>query len=810
MSPDWKILNQQVGTFNALTSQTDAVTGKVSAIYAGLQAPLSQVLASFGASGGANLTIFADTLIVDVSSWCAPAVSVMARCVDLTPLNGHHTMIPLTMPDQGAIAEFLVGGTVGGALTVSSDQPESLAAPRVIPCGSAGILAPTVWTAAQGLITLNALSPSGGVANLVQSPWAMTSLQASFTAASLLMNTGRQDDASTASDMLKWVVSCIGQYAAFLAPQKQALPGDYTELYNQASALLLTLNLAAGAYFVPVLSGDLYKTQLNSLLRPLQAYEGNLLALATQSDLASAIATVSGGLSAAATDEVAPLQVQLDNIKSNVANLSSALIVLRSLFTLELQQAHSRFHSLQQAITIESINTFLACAMDATMNVISAGFHAVQASSGEDPAAIGDTINDVYDLAKNSRDAILASQAGAGDGVAGLVDTAQALMTMQQDLLRSYELGALLWVQVQNGTATEVLPNELAVASVDPDVAWDNYLIDVEAVMTQVDASSSAAKEAAANYLASIKTLAVYGKAIDSKIVAYAGQMAQAAVVNAQISAAQSISARWTQIQTNAKTQVQQKAALQSMVQWRMNSIKRSIYAAWLYYQASYFYLNLQQPPAMARLNTSMDSTQIESVLDNVSSWVMQALASRSDSGQHTLLPSTGVKISLAFDVAQAGSSAAGTDQALYVPASATQGAQITWAIPFGCSQLAGVLPNQGNVPIWITEASFFVEGVTPNAKGNVIATIATSGSYQNGFDGSHVFNFVSKGVAKSYAYATPSLGVYVPWTVDAAVYMTPTPYSQWSMVFDPDGGDASKATKLRVNLTVVYLDKAA
>jgi hypothetical protein len=34
---------------------------------------------------------------------------------------------------------------------------------------------------------------------------------------------------------------------------------------------------------------------------------------------------------------------------------------------------------------------------------------------------------------------------------------------------------------------------------------------------------------------------------------------------------------------------------------------------------------------------------------------------------------------------------------------------------------------------------------------------------------------------------------------------MTPTPFTQWSLLFDPDGGDPSHATKLRVDLTVAY-----
>jgi hypothetical protein len=317
---------------------------------------------------------------------------------------------------------------------------------------------------------------------------------------------------------------------------------------------------------------------------------------------------------------------------------------------------------------------------------------------------------------------------------------------------------------------------------------------------------SDGAKDAAYRYSASLKILAGYGKAINSKVSAYADQMAQAAVLNAQILAAQNVAARWEQQQKAAQSDVERLALLKGIIQGRANAIKRAIYSAWRYYSASYFYLNFQAPPESAQLNINMTAAEMQTVLANVSAWVMQTLATSTD-GQHVMLPSTNTHISLAFDLSinAAVANPSEVGYALLTPSDGTNNGKLIWTIPMGIDQLAGVLPNNGNVAIWITKAEFFVDDIKPNSKGNVIATIATSGTYANGFGTTNVYRFVSNGLSESYAYTAATKEVYSPWSINTAVYMTPTPYTQWSMIFDKDGGDPSAATQLKMNLTVAY-----
>jgi hypothetical protein len=190
--------------------------------------------------------------------------------------------------------------------------------------------------------------------------------------------------------------------------------------------------------------------------------------------------------------------------------------------------------------------------------------------------------------------------------------------------------------------------------------------------------------------------------------------------------------------------------------------------------------------------------------LSGVADWVARASGSAPD-GRHIQLPSVQATIDLDFAVLQPGVSLNGSD-AVVVQQNSDGGWSLNWVLPLGTGQLDGVLPNAGRCAIWISQGAFFLDGVTPNSKGNVIATVATSGTYQNGFGPQAGHTFVTHGMTGNYAYRVADAAVFSPWTINTAVYMTPTPYTQWTMTLPPNGGDPRTASRLRVKLTVAYL----
>jgi hypothetical protein len=365
--------------------------------------------------------------------------------------------------------------------------------------------------------------------------------------------------------------------------------------------------------------------------------------------------------------------------------------------------------------------------------------------------------------------------------------------------------GRLLWEQALAGKSGGVLPGSLAAVVVDPVTDWDNYLVMAQAeisILKREIGSDASSQDLADRYQASLQVLAGYGKALSGRFVTYVALLVQATVVIAQIKAAGDVEARWKQVEANATSDSEKLAALKAVVQSRSDAIRRSIYVAWSYYVASYFYLSFRAPPRA--VNVNMSAAALEDALGGVADWVARAMGDAPD-GKPVRLPNTGVEVTLAFDILQPGAGSAKGDAAL-LAATGDGGWQLAWTLPLGTEQWQGVLPNNGKCAVWIEEASFFLEGIKPNAKGNVIATVATSGVYQNGFGSGAQYNFVTKAMEGDYAYRAEDGTVYSPWAIDTAVYMTPTPYTQWTLTIPPGDADPSSATRLNIKLKVAYL----
>lgn len=798
---NWVSLNSKTDQYTALTSLTDPVSGLVSITFCGLHTSMSAVLAGLPAKGANSIAIFADSLDLDVASVKSTGLILMVREINVSGLKGNPLLLDMSASGDG-VAQLMIGSVTGGTFTITSTGGQSPV--LTPPIGSAPLNA-ALFVQKNSKDAL-ALTPSGGVSsvqNLVSRSWSLNNLMACYAAAAWLMDDGSPDELATARAMFAWIVACSG----ILASNGAQMPSDYAQLYNQAAALLVTLNVAPGAVFVPVLSGNFYSHQIDKLLTVLRDYEANMATLDTQADVATAIATVSAGLRATASYEAAPLQIQLNNISENIQTLNSDIHNLEANFMLQTQRANTAFGVLEDAMSLAKIKETLSAEFELSMSVISVGFDAIKINEG-DSDGLKSAIEDSSKAITSLIGVINAAQAdGAGDNLAqGAVE----LLTSLNILMGSVLNGSLLWNQVQAGQSGSVLPSHLAAITVDPVTSWTNYMAAAEARLSilkrQIGNDSDAAQDAADLYLASLKVLVGYGKAISGKFVAYVGQLVQATVVQAQIKAASDVEARWTAIQSKATSDAEKLAALKALIEGRSSAIKRSIYVSWTYYAASYFFLTFTTPSRALHMN--MNAADLEAALVGVADWVAAAISGTPD-GQHVMLPSVNANIELEFDILQPGATAvAGRDTALLSKAD-DGGWLLTWVVPTGTSQLDGVLPNNGQCAIWISKASYFLDGVTANNKGNVISVVATSGAYENGFGTQSSHTFATKGLSGNFCYSasTPANPtVYSPWVIDTAVYMTPTPYTQWTMSLPPNGGDPSTATQLRMELTVAYL----
>lgn len=790
---DWNTLAQQTAPYTSTLNTKDPVSGLTDVTWCGLRTRLSDVLQGQPASGLHSIAIFADTLVVDVPSITTSGLLLVVRSLDITSLQGQPLLLNPPSSNQ-VVAQVLVGGATGGAFRLALSEPDS---PAVTPPVGTDTPLATIYIGGRNEPLSELPAPSAdSLAKLLGYSWTMNSLYASFTAAAWLVDdVGNPLSQTTAQAMLSWVVHCT----ASLVSGSQ-LSDNFSQLYNQAAALLVTQNLAPGATFVPALSSTYYNQHMQDVIAVIRNYEGQLQTLDTRQDIAQAIATVSATLQSVASDEIGPLQVQIDNINANTQSLFGDIIELRSEFQLQTQRSHTAFEVLQTEIAIGTIKKQLAAEMDMAMSVMSLGFDAAKIYAG-DASALKDAIEHGVGAIKGLVDTIEAGQSPGGDDLSGPAST---LLTSQMALMNTYLNGALLWQQALKDQSGGVLPSDLAAVTIDPVLDWDNYIIAAEAKITslQRELPGDSARAAADVYLASLKILAGYGKAIGGKFVAYIAQMVKATVILAQIKAAKQTEARWKDTQARATSDAEKLAALRGLVQSRMESAKRALYVAWTYYAASYYYLNFQTPPRTVRLG--MDSAALQAALVGVAEWVAAALGNAPD-GKRIQLPSDNASIELDFAILPTGGKAPDGDVAL-LDKTSDGGWQLTFTVPLGTAQLNGVLPNNGRCAIWISQAQFFIDGIKPNSKGNVIATVSTSGTYQNGTDPAASETFVTKGMSGNYAYRAADQQVYSPWAINTAVYMTPTPYTQWTIALPPGSGDPSTASRLRVALSIAYL----
>jgi hypothetical protein len=800
---DWTGLNQQAAGYTSLATATDPVTNLVSVTFCGLEVTLSAVLAAAGAALS-EVVIYADTLTLDTALVEAEGLTLVARAVDVSALNGGG--LQLGTPASGsAVAQLLVGSTIGGTLTIAASSPADGQTPVTVPVSTAPSASLLFTLAADGTATVENLATPALLADLIDRPWALNSYMASYTAAAGLMDSVASDDRALAQAMFDWIVAGVGA----LATGGGTIPSDFVELYNQAGALLVSLNVAPGGFFVPILSGDMYQTQINALIGALAGYEAGLNTLAVETDIAAAVASVSATLAGTAQDEVAPLQTQLANIQANIAAIYGSIITLRSDFVLQADQANTDYQHLAAEVAMMEIAAFLQDSISTAMSVVSLGVAVAKGSEG-DVGSVSDGMNALSGGVTSAMAALndLKMTPPGGDA---LVGQARQIMTLQLSLMTAFQAATILWSQSESGSGGAALPSTLAAVAIDPSLAWDNYMAQASAVLTSVKedigSGSQAAQDAANAYLASLQILAGYGKAINGKFVAYADQAAQGTVLGAQIAAAQAVEARWQQQEADAQSGEEKLAILSGVLQARADALKRSIFAAWTYYRASYRYVNLVEPPVAITL--AMTSAQLQDAFATVSGWIAQLLGT-APHGQHVVLPNNNVEIGFTFPLRVAGNTAVtvapGADVALLTPAAGSLPAQISWTIPLGDAQLEGVLPDGGDVAIWITGVTFTLDGVTPNAKGNVMFSVATSGTYQNGFGPQAGQTFFSKGLIGDFGYAAATGHAYIPWQIPTAVYMTPTPYTQWTLTFYPEGGDPTSATALNLTMQVAYL----
>lgn len=801
MAINWAKLNEKAQGWNSIVVAKDpaGVVGEV--IASGLYFKLSELTKLMPADGGSILCVYADTLVIDRPQFGSTGVVIVARNIDISALDGAPLLIPPPTTRDAAAVQILFGEAIGGTLQLAFGGAEAKEKPFFPPPGAETLRASLVMRSSSGPVTATTTDDAFSIADLTARGLALNSLRASFTAAASLLDAPGRDAHATAIAMLRWIVACTHS-------TEPVVPPDFAELFNQAAALLVGVELETAAHFVPVLSSDFYSRQVDVLVSALASYEAKLQSLETTDDIKKAIADVGSTLKLVTQDEAGPLAVEHQAIIDNIKALKENIAELSFQFELQTLQSDRLLTNLKVAAANQKTEEFLEGACNSVVATVKCAVSAAKVYGG-DLSAIGTALSELNNAAKAGKAAIKAYNAPSLEDQ-NLMASAGHMMRMQEQVAIAFQTGAKVWSDAARG-ATNNLPPTLSSVKIDPDLAWKNYVASAEAWFENLQretgdgAGSRPVKEAATNYLANLKILANYGRSINAIMVTFASQMARGAVVIAQIDASKQAARRWQELAARSKSELEQLALLQSLVQSRIDAVKRSIYTAWRYYRESYFYLYFVQPPVTMTLD--MDAAEIKYKFAQVQQWVARILGD-APSSEQIRLSNTEVEVVFRFPVVNGTEGPVTAETVLLTPDASGNGATLTWAIPIETTQLKGVIRNWRSSAIWIKNASFILEGSVPNEQGNVVAKVSTSGSYMNGFGPENANSFVTKVMSGDFAYQPKTGQVYIPWRIDGGIYMTPTPFTQWKLTVDEDNGDVSAVTALTMKLTVAYRSK--
>ncbi|MFF4740633.1 hypothetical protein ACFY2W_32800 [Streptomyces sp. NPDC001262] len=805
---DWDRLVKKTSTLTTreVVKESD---GSISSLtVSGLRFTLSGLVKELPKGGALYIAAFADTFVIDQPVF--PPVKgllIVARSLDVSGLRGKGWPMRLPAIDYPTEAQFLIGGTLGGVFRVTTEQAKNGVPSVDIPAGTDPLGRADCALHKSGKLECTVRSTKEAIADLTGRSWALGSLKSSVTAAGYLMDTGKAQDATLARSMLTWVIACVEQAGAEMPSKATAV--ELAELARQATALLVGLNVPPGTHYVPVLEADFYKRQAAELVKVLESYQHDVRELTTAKDLREALRKVSATLGKNAKTETGPLKVRLNEITAGLQHLEADIRALRHQIHAQFIRVDSAFSVMRAAISQGKIQDFVDAYFNTMFDVVKLGVSAMEAY--KDPKKIPDAAEKLYRTSRQAYD-LISSMKDTGPGSDGLLEAAQQLLRSQERLIASYESAAALWHS--GGKDGLRAPKQLKDGdrqyAADPSLAWDVYLVKAQAVLSKMSQrigsgkNSGPAQDAATDYLAEIQILGRYGKALAVTVNAFATQLAEGGVVRSQIKAAEEVAERWRKLSDSARTDQERISVLLGILQSRMSNVKRSLHVAWTYYRDAWFYLYFEKPPA---LDLDASIPDIRRALADVTGWVERLVGQQGS--KRIQLPGKDTKVKFTLRVVQAGSRAKPRPGELVAVLGRNTDNRwvLNWSVPIDNTIFKGVLPGEGNVATWIKRAEFFVEGAKPNDRGNIITKIATSGCYQNGYGPKHAYSFVTKPLAGAFAYDA-SGKVYTPWKIEGHVYMTPNLCTQWSMTFEPDGGDPSQATQVKANLLIDFREK--
>lgn len=812
--PNWQSLNQQAAQYIAsspLTPEVAEVTPQNGYVRAGLFASLTDVLNDAGPGPFAGgLVIAVDTLQLPEGETkiAAAGVEIVARSIQTLGAA------PATLIVAGGPLEIITSG-IDGALQASlaDAHGERLAGPVALQVDPNAPLPQVLELTPAAPDKLARTSELAVVADGLHSPWSVLALSLTLDAAATIVEqTGGVD---LAGDLLRWVTA--GAYG--LLNQRAQYPNlDVANLASLQSTgvslLAFTQAAASGATYVPALSADRYKDEVNGLLGVAGTYDQKIGQLEQQEQtekLLAEFATTLGDINQAA-------ETPLFNTLARLANQTGAVrSELLNAFT-QLQQISATLsplqEALQKAIEDEQQAQLLKTALTTFFDVLTLYVGAAAAVVGAPEALAGDAAKQLklaLDLTSQLlkggiayvNKTIAAGNAALGGDISASNSEAakQGAQAMLGSMATFGEALASLWSVVDDAIAggqgkidfsppvvakVEKLPDlsGLSVGGLDPTAYWDASVIRLQTALRPLQKGATAGPANA--YLEAMQLTATYGKSVGDLQSKLLDLYTQGVAAFDRLLAIHKAEARWNALQAQLNSDKAKAEAAIGLLQRGYISVKRNLTLAVNHYRAAFYYQWLQESDVV--VDPSMDYLQLQRAVESSITSLNRVLQGAANGTVRPAQTVTGLCYQIRRDANPLFREVNGKGQAL-------------WSIPLSSNALSDKI--NGNTALFLTEATFELKGAEQT--GEVELQIETSGHYENQI-GQRTFRFVTQPVSMDSDYEPTTPPKYlVKWKfADAAAYLKPTPYTQWKLTVDK--GDWRQVTSIKMTLDGLYL----
>ncbi len=762
------------------------------------------------------LLIAADTLFVDAGDTviAAPGASVVARRIAVSGSGDARLRIRSGTAGEGLqVTTAGIDGALNVVLETATGAP--IPGPGSGPLALDGLRTPQVLTAKVGTGP-RSTAESMAVADTLQQPWGIVGIELSAAIAAILFDFGTDDAIRLAQAMLQWTV---GGCAALLS-QRQNLPAvDFDNVGSvQSSAvgmLARTQAHASGSTYVSSLSTTFYETQIMALLEVAGTYDHEIAAFrseqVTEVILESFARTLGQIYEGAQTPLVKSLQrlaTQSSLVKQQLQNaavqLHNAIVTVRERQTALLDAVKQQFQAVLVKTALETFSTVIMLYIGSAAALLD--FPEVLNFEA------GETVKSAklaMDIAKQLIDAGKATIDGAirtGLDYAGQVPTVDAsagALTGAQCLLGSLasfgSAVAKLWAVVDEAAgstpvkldpdlvaAVEKLPDlsGFSISGLDPVTYWTAIAVQTKAAVAPL---RSQLPEAIA-YLEAVELAQTYGSAVGDLQMKLLELYTQGMAAFDQLQQAAQGERTWDSLESSLAALADRTAAANGLLERGYLNVKRGIVLAVENYRAAFIYQWLQ--PSEFHVDATMDFATLKEQATNSIEDLQRVLTGGGTGAISGRQPFRDVT----YIVDQ---------RPLFTETDGKGQARFT----IEPAQIADQLSD--NTAVYVTDAKFELQGGEQPRL--VQLQVTTSSHYANYLDG-HVHRFVSQPFSGANVYK-PVSGKHPDYTAhwtftDAAQYLTPTPYTEWTVTVNQ--GDWRDATAIKVTLKGVVLQKAS